>query len=159
MKTVICVDKDKKEYEVPVEKLTFRPSIYGVIIKDGRALLAREWDGYNIPGGAIELGESQEDALTREVREETGLDVKVGKLITCENSFYKWQEEYWHSLLFFFLCEAVGGELSIDGLEEIEKEMTKDLPEWVPLADIDKIKFHSSYDSVKVIKRAAELLK
>lgn len=157
MKTVICVDKDKNKFEVPVEKLVFRPSIYGVIIKNDKILLAREWDGYNIPGGAIELGESQHEALIREVREETGLDVKVGKLIACEDSFFKWQEEYWHSLFCFFLCEAVGGELSIDGLEEIEKEATKDLPEWVPLADIDQIKFHSSYDSVKVIKRAAEM--
>lgn len=32
MKTVICVDKDKNTYEVPISDLTWRPSVYAVII-------------------------------------------------------------------------------------------------------------------------------
>jgi ADP-ribose pyrophosphatase YjhB (NUDIX family) len=58
----------------------------GVVIVDGRALLIRraseplrgEW---SIPGGMLELGESLEEGVARELLEETGLQVRVGELI------------------------------------------------------------------------------
>ncbi len=157
MKTVICVDKDKKEYEVPVSELTIRPSIYGVIIQENKVLLTRQWDGYSFPGGAVEKGEDMYEALVREIREETGLEVKVGEVVACENSFFKWMGSYWHTILIFRRCEVAGGRLSIEGLEEIEKGITKDLPEWVPIEDLEKIKFYTTVDNVKIIKRALEL--
>ena len=57
-----------------------------VVMKDGEVLLiqrgkppkAGEW---SLPGGGVELGETTEAAVLREVREETGLDVKRGPLI------------------------------------------------------------------------------
>jgi ADP-ribose pyrophosphatase YjhB (NUDIX family) len=57
-----------------------------VVIHDGRVVLIRrakapsagEW---SIPGGAVELGESVEEALRREVREETGLEIVVGRFL------------------------------------------------------------------------------
>ena len=65
-----------------------RPVLGGaaVVIHDGRVVLIRrgkapsagEW---SIPGGAVELGESVEAALRREVREETGLDIAVGRFL------------------------------------------------------------------------------
>ena len=65
-----------------------RPVLGGaaVVIHDGRVVLIRrgkapsagEW---SIPGGAVELGESIESALRREVREETGLDIAVGRFL------------------------------------------------------------------------------
>ena len=49
-----------------------------VLIRRGQAPSAGEW---SIPGGAVELGESIESALRREVREETGLDIAVGRFL------------------------------------------------------------------------------
>lgn len=60
----------------------------GAVIKDGsgRLLLIKRGHEpgkglWSIPGGRIEAGESDADALVREVREETGLDVTPGRLI------------------------------------------------------------------------------
>jgi 8-oxo-dGTP pyrophosphatase MutT (NUDIX family) len=61
-----------------------RVSVNAFITDDsGRVLLQRRADnGYwNLPGGGLELGESLETALHREVMEETGLEVRVVRLI------------------------------------------------------------------------------
>lgn len=158
MKTVICLDKDGNESEVSLKKLSFRPSIYGVIIKDDKILLSRQWDGYDFPGGGVNLGEDLRDALVREVREETGLLVVPGKMVACENSFFKRDEvSHWHSILIYCLCEVIGGELSIAGIDGFEKEYVHELPEWVPLADIGTIRFYNSVDSLKIISAALGL--
>jgi 8-oxo-dGTP diphosphatase len=49
-----------------------------LMIKRGRAPSAGLW---SVPGGRVEPGESDEDAVVREMREETGLEVSVGRLI------------------------------------------------------------------------------
>jgi 8-oxo-dGTP diphosphatase len=58
-------------------------SVSGVITDDhGRALLIQRRDNHHweAPGGVLELDESIEDGLRREVREETGLDIEPGTL-------------------------------------------------------------------------------
>lgn len=155
MKTVICHDKDKKEYEVPVSELVIRPSVYAVIIWEDKVLLVHQWDGFDFPGGGIDPGEDMREALVREVREETGLEVRAGELVACENAFYRTESgKNLHSILIYLAAEVVGGELSLAGLTEIEKGWTEDLPEWVPLADIETTKFYNSVDSLKIIYAA-----
>jgi ADP-ribose pyrophosphatase YjhB (NUDIX family) len=57
-----------------------------VVIHDGCVLLIRRGQppdagAWSIPGGAVELGEPVEDALRREVREETGIEIAVGEFL------------------------------------------------------------------------------
>ena len=61
-----------------------RVRVTGVVIEDGRILLLnqdaadRSW---SLPGGKLEDGESLAEALVREMKEETGLDVKPARLL------------------------------------------------------------------------------
>lgn len=54
-----------------------RPTVRGIIEKDGKLALVykKEYDYYAFPGGGIDEGETYEEALIREVKEETGLTV------------------------------------------------------------------------------------
>ena len=68
---------DKKNYIVN-GTVRRRPSVRGIIIKDGKVAMMHslKYDYYKLPGGGIEEGESYEDTLVWEVKEESGLVVK-----------------------------------------------------------------------------------
>jgi 8-oxo-dGTP pyrophosphatase MutT (NUDIX family) len=60
-----------------------RPSVSAVVGREGRVLLQQRADNgrWGLPGGSIEVGESVLEAVAREVLEETGFVIAVGKLI------------------------------------------------------------------------------
>jgi len=63
---------------------------------------------WNLPGGRVELGESPWAAVVREVKEETGLDVKINKFLGVTSKPEK------SDIAFLFLCQAVSGELTLN---------------------------------------------
>lgn len=87
-----------------------------VLIRRGSEPLRGEW---SIPGGTMEIGESLEEAVRRELREETGLEVRVLELIELFDRIYfenraappqdKKKPRY-HYVIADYLCELVGGE-------------------------------------------------
>lgn len=90
----------------------------------GRVLLQRRGDSnkWGFPGGAIELGETPEQAAIRELREETGLDVAVESLIgiyTDSDMRYPNGDEA-HSICIVYKLRALSGELSCDNVETVE---------------------------------------
>jgi ADP-ribose pyrophosphatase YjhB (NUDIX family) len=96
----------------------------GVIIDDGRALLIRrgsepllgEW---SIPGGMLELGETLEEGVARELLEETGIIVRVLELIEVFDRIYvestagasePKKGPRFHYVIVDYLCERLGGQ-------------------------------------------------
>lgn len=63
----------------PMDRELPRIRLTGILLEDDRILLAkealRERSRWNLPGGALEMGETVEERLRRELREETGLDM------------------------------------------------------------------------------------
>ena len=89
-----------------------------------RVLLQKRGDSgkWGFPGGAIELGETPEEAAIREVKEETGLDIQVESLIgiyTDSDIRYPNGDEA-HSICIAYRLEAVSGQLACDGVETAE---------------------------------------
>lgn len=92
--------------------------------QDGKVLLQRRGDSnkWGFPGGAIEIGETPEMAAIREVREETGLDVKVSDLIgiytDCNMEYPNGDKA--HSILIAYELELISGQLQCDMAETVE---------------------------------------
>ena len=74
----------------------------------GRVLLChrRDHDFWNQPSGGVEAGETPWQAMLREAREETGLEVAVERLA----GVYCWPDH--DEIIFSFVCRAVGGALT-----------------------------------------------
>ena len=92
--------------------------------ENGEVLLQKRADcnKWGFPGGAIELGETPEMAAKREVKEETGLEIEVQKLIgiyTDSDVIYPNGDKA-HSICICYEMSVVGGELSCDENETLE---------------------------------------
>ncbi|MGE6259760.1 NUDIX hydrolase [Heyndrickxia sporothermodurans] len=74
---------------------------------------------YTLPGGAVEYGETLEIAAIREVKEETGIDVKLDGMFTVSEAFF--EQKGHHAIIFTFIGKKVGGEINIPFPEEIEE--------------------------------------
>jgi 8-oxo-dGTP diphosphatase len=96
----------------------------GVVIEAGRALLIRRGSEplrgqWSIPGGTLELGESLEQGVARELQEETGLEVRVLELIEVFDRIFpqddppatdKKSPPRFHFVILDYLCQRLSGE-------------------------------------------------
>jgi nucleoside triphosphatase len=95
------------------------PTVGALIVnEEGKILLAKshKWfDKYTLPGGHIELGETMEEALKREVKEEVGLDVEVVEFLTMQEAIYA--KEFYkkrHFIFFDFVCRVGDQQVQLD---------------------------------------------
>lgn len=114
-------------FDLPVETLqnlhkvdtgyaTPKTDVRAIILHEGKLLMVQEADdeGWSLPGGWADIGDSPTEAVEREVREETGLEVKVSRLLGVWDRNQHGHPPYpWHVYKLIFLCETQGGELAV----------------------------------------------
>ncbi len=96
------------------------------LIQDGEKILLqnrvkKDWKGYTLPGGHVEAGESFVDAVKREMKEETGLDILNPKLVGIKQFPFKNEEGVdCRYIVLLFKAEEFKGEV----VSSSEGEMT-----------------------------------
>ena len=138
---ITCKNNFGESVTLPEEKFKSRPSVYG-IIRDGNDIcicITKSKGKVWFPGGGVEAGESNFDALRREIKEETGLtNVRIGKALgTFENHFYYQPEDgAYHAILSFYECFIDGERPMTNRTDECELEVVE--VKWVNLSTVKK---------------------
>ena len=88
----------------------------GIVLNDNNEILMVKThnQGWVFPGGQVEVGENIIDAVKREIREETGIDVEVGEVFCIASNTGKYPgyngvKEIPTKLMLDFICKATGG--------------------------------------------------
>ena len=81
-----------------------------LLIRRGTAPLLGEW---SLPGGVLECGETLREAVVREAREETGLEVEPGEMLGIYERVIRDDDQRvrYHFVLIDFLCRRLSGDL------------------------------------------------
>ena len=112
--------------------------VAAIIKKEDKIFITRRGYGefidmWEFPGGKIEEGESKEEALKREIKEELELDIENLEYLTTVDYDYP----NFHLKMDCFICEISGGKLSLNAHNDAKWINFDELdnPKWVP-ADI-----------------------
>ena len=115
-----------------------------IIEKDGKILIAKRKTGdklfaglWEFPGGKVEEGETPEECMARELKEELDIEVEVGELITSN------KHKYPHGIfeLLAYRVKHVSGEMVLNDHEEIKWVTADEMSNYeFPPADLPIIK-------------------
>ena len=119
-----------------------RIEVVAGIIKDGDKIFATQRgygdfkDGWEFPGGKMEPGETPQQALARELKEELAIDVNVGDFLCTVDYDYP----TFHLTMHCFYCSVTGGELTLLEHEAAKWLKTTELHSvnWLP-ADVEVV--------------------
>jgi 8-oxo-dGTP diphosphatase len=135
--SALCVQDD---CVLLIEHKSFAP--------DDPELPGRYWI---LPGGVVERGETLDEALRREMKEETGLSCSVGSLLFIKELLYPYPgaEEagnMHHSVSLGFYCTVTGGELITGKDPEYadDQQMIVEV-KWIPVAELDHYELYPPF--------------
>lgn len=107
--------QERDGYQTP--KVDIRAVVFN---ESGEILMVKEKvDGrWSLPGGWADIGYTPAEVAVKEVREETGLDVKTIRVLGIfDKKNHPHPPEAWYVYKIFILCEKIGGEISKDTTE------------------------------------------
>ena len=109
--------------------------VAAIIIRDGRVFATErgygQWQGWwEFPGGKMEPGESPEEALKREIREELNAEIAVGELIET----VEWDYPEFHLRMHCFICTLLSESLHLNEHRDAAwlTGETMDSVKWLP---------------------------
>jgi ADP-ribose pyrophosphatase YjhB (NUDIX family) len=118
--------------------------------EDGNVLLShrQDIDVWNLPGGRVETRELPDEAVVREVKEETGLEVVIERLVGVYGKVDK------DEIVFAFVCRVVGGKLVLS--DEADQHCyfpIEKIPANTPPKQTERIQDALSFTSQPIFRR------
>ena len=123
------------------EDWVFSYRVAGICIHNGKVLLQTTTDdpAFAFPGGHVAFGETNEETLVREFKEELGADIRVGDLKWVAEVFFPWGSRPCHQICLYYMVEISDDITPREGIFRGSEQMEGrkfDLEfHWVPLED------------------------
>ena len=121
----------QQDFRTKVDNTVFGVRATALILQNGNLLVTKAKGKYYTIGGAIQVNESTEDAVVREVREELGVRAQAGHLAFVVENRFEQEGVYCHNIEFHYLVDL------LEDAPLIMQEGEKTQPcEWI---DLDKL--------------------
>lgn len=133
----------RESIKMKTNDYNFKFRVSGLIIKNNKLLLVDMDDSgfLCLPGGYVELGETTEEAVKRELNEEIRQDVRIEKYLgVVENYFINKYNKKMHEISFYYLMNFVNNDIGYDEFTLIENDKGHKIKldfKWVDINDLD----------------------
>ena len=130
---------------IKTEEGRLKLRVSGIIIHDNKILIEVYSDGvYFLPGGTINMNETSEDAILRELKEEIDKDFIIDSLVSiCEEFYFNHLNEKTHCINFYYKMSFKNiddiNSIDMDRLENDHGYMNQHHYKWVDIIDLDNI--------------------
>jgi ADP-ribose pyrophosphatase YjhB (NUDIX family) len=143
----------------------FSYRVAGILVNDGKVLLQKPNNAneYAFPGGHVAFGETHAETLTREWREEIGVDIVVGELKWVEENIFSWGDKTAQQICFDYLVQLKdGANIPLPG-PFISREYDEENENaiyfyWVPLNEVKRLTVYPA-DAAELLLRLDEGVK
>ena len=124
----------------------------GVLLRDNKILVQRDMDGteYALPGGHVKIGQTSEESLIREYKEETGADIVFNRLIWTEETFWSWNGKEAHSIAFYYLISLTNDSDIPDDYFESHKDNCNVVLKWVTFHEMKELTIYPAFLKDKI---------
>lgn len=133
------------DIKIKSNDIKFKVRVSGIIIVNNK-LLVNKYDDtkYCLPGGYVELGETTEEGLIREIKEEVNVDINIDSFVgIMENFFYGRNNEYTQSLDFYYKVSPKNiNDINLFDYEYVENDkgfIIKHEFKWLDINNLDKV--------------------
>jgi ADP-ribose pyrophosphatase YjhB (NUDIX family) len=155
-----CKDFHGEIHDVPVEEIRTRASIYGIIFNEEKTkiLLVKHFEGYDYPGGGLKIGQSIEEALGREILEETGYELNKSSMkllhATTDLFYHNFKKVAFQTILIYYRASIADFTNKKEAEKSASEEQYMGDAEWVSIDDIPLLKFYNAVDNTKLVQLA-----
>ncbi len=159
-----CKDFHGKVHDVPLEEIKTRASIYGIIFNDEKTkvLLVRHFDGYDYPGGGLKIGQRIDEALGREILEETGYELDNDSMhllhVDTDLFYHNFKNTAFQTILVYYSATLKSFINKKEADKSASEEQYMGDAEWVSIDSVPALKFYNAVENNKLIQQALKLL-
>lgn len=138
-----------KDIIFKTDEYVFSYRVAGLLLYNGKVLLQKPLNdtAYAIPGGHVSLGETNEETLVREFKEEINAEIKVDKLKLVGELFFPWGDKPCHQICLFYNVLLIdNATIPLNGVflgtEQLEDKSFILEFSWVDIKDIETIELY-----------------
>ena len=136
------------DVKINCEEGKFKFRVCGILKVNNKYLTVKiaDNDFYCLPGGHVELGEDTDHAVLREMKEELGYEVKITKLVSIIQNFFKSKDNtIFHELGYYYIVEPVNiNDVNTNDytIQELDKGKLVNLEfKWFTIEELQNAKF------------------
>ena len=143
------------------EDWVFSYRVAGICVHNGQVLLQKPANdtAFAFPGGHVAFGETNEETLIREFREETGAEIRVGELKWVAEVFFPWGKKPCHQICLYYMVEILDEKTPRQGIfrgtEEMENQSFALEFHWIPLEKTGDLEVYPT-DCARLLQKPSD---